>query len=218
MGDATARKVNRESGIFDKDEAATGEVILPFPAASRAGIASRARHWRSTWVISSLQTLKTRGHYARYVELLPHEHRDAVLLGVAGVWLPMADAVAHYRACDALGLSRSEQVSLGLAVGERAQGTVLRTAVQMTPWTILPQMQRLWDRGADGGAVEVRKLGPKEAAVHVVGCDVLGVPYFRSALSGVVQGVAQLFCSRAYVHEVTEPGARASARLRIQWA
>ena len=202
-------------------DAPRGDVFLPLPPGRAA---SRARHWRSTWVISSLQTLKERGYYPRYLGYLPSEHRSAVLLVVAGVWLPMADAVAHYRACDRLGLSRSEQVSMGLAVGERAQGTVLRTAVRMatgagvTPWTILPQMQRLWDRGADGGGVEVRKVGPKEAVVEVVGCGVLDVPYFRSALGGVIQGIVQLFCRRAYVHDLTDRSSRSSARLRLQWA
>lgn len=194
------------------------------PSTGEFAAARIARHWRSTWLISSIQTLRARGHYDAYVRLLPHEHREAILFAVAGVWLPTGLARVHYEACEALDLPHGEQIAMGRAVGERAQGTVLQTAVKMatgagvTPWTILPQLQRLWDRGADGGVCTTRKLGPKEALIETVGCELFDVPYFRCAFGGVVAGIVQLFCRRTYVHDATRAEQHSACALRLQWA
>jgi hypothetical protein len=196
------------------------EAVLDFKV-PRA-LVQPATRWRSTWIIASIQTLKERGHYARYEGLLAPPHRDAVLLSVAGVWLPMPVALAHYAACDALGLVDDEVRAMARRSAERAQGTVLDTAVRLargagvSPWTIFPHMQRLWERGADGGAAAVYKLGPKESVVHTVGCTLFDVRYFRLAFAGVVLGVVRLFCTQAYVHDVTAPGHHECA-LRFQW-
>lgn len=198
------------------------EVVLPFPVA-RAKIPT-TMNWRSTWVVSSIQSLKARGHFDKYSKLLGTTHRDAILLAVAGMWLPIAVARAHYEACDALGLPRSEQVEMGLAVGERAQGTLLRTATRVvtgsgvTPWTVVPQLQRLWERGADGGGTSVLKVGPKEAIVETIGCELFDVPYFRHAYAGVILGIVKLLCKRAYAHDETAPLAQGECALRLQWA
>ena len=196
-------------------------VFLPFPV--EQGRITPAAHWRSTWVVASLQTLRELGHFARYERHLPAVHRDAVLLAVAGVWLPMPVARAHYEACQALGLDEGAVLAMGLRSGERAQGTVLKTAVRMargvgaSPWTVFPQLNRLWERGADGGAAAVYEVGPKEAVVHTVGCELFDVPYFRLAFAGVMRGVVQLFSSRAYLHDVTAPAWRGECALRVQW-
>jgi len=179
--------------------------------------------WRSTWVVSSIQTLRHRGLFDRYAALLPAAHRDAILMCVAGTWLPVAVARAHYEACQALGLARAEQIANGMAVGERAQGTVLGTVARaatgagVTPWTIVPQMQRLWERGADGGANCVTRAGPKEGTIETIGCELFDVPYFRAAFGGVVLGVVRLFARDAYVHDDTPAHARGESVLRIQW-
>ncbi len=183
-----------------------------------------ARNYRTTWIVSSLQTLKAHGFYDRYVKLLPREHHDAVLLAVAGMWMPMAVARAHYDACDQLGLTAEEQLQMGMGVGRRAQGTILATAVAMakasgvTPWTVLPQYHRLFRRGADGGALAVWKLGPKEARIEIVGCELFDVTYFRAAFRGVLLDIASLFCATAYIHDQTRIPPRGTAVFRFQWA
>src|SRR5439155_12473049 len=99
------------------------------------------------------------GHFDRYIARVPAEMKSEILDAVAGVWMPMPIARAHYVACDQLGLTTDEQIGMGSSVGERAQGSVLSTAVRaargagVTPWTIFPHFQRLWLRGAKGGAV-----------------------------------------------------------------
>lgn len=197
------------------------EVIVPFEP-SRELIAP-ATAYRSTWLLSSLQALKDRGHSDEYFRVLPTEQHEPIRSLVAGVWLPLDIARAHYLACDALQLGVQEQIALGRAVSDKAQGSMLGTVVRMakaagvTPWTVLPQYGKLYQRGVQGGAVAVFKLGPKEARIEVVGCELFDIPYFRTAFRGVLQGIAGLFCRTSFIHDVptTEPG---TATYRFQWA
>jgi hypothetical protein len=197
------------------------EAILTLPAA-RSEIRP-VTQFRSTWLVSSLQSLRARNHYDAYVRELPKELHADILPCVAGVWLPVRLARAHYEACDRLWLSVEEQVAMGTAVGERAQTSLLSTVVRtakgagVTPWTLLQQFDRLWKRGAEGGAVAVFRLGPKEARAEFVSCELFDVPYFRHAFRGVLLGIASMFCEKAYIHELPKR-AEHGVQLRIQWA
>jgi hypothetical protein len=91
-----------------------GEPILHLPG-SRKSIPNTTA-FRSTWVVSSLESLRSGGHWDRYLEKLV-DHHGEVLSCVAGVWLPIGVARAHYRACDALGLSSEEVTALGQGPG-----------------------------------------------------------------------------------------------------
>jgi hypothetical protein len=195
------------------------ETILAFPA-PREEI-EPATLFRSTWVVSSLQSLRERGHFARYDELLTTQ-RAEILECVAGTWLSMETAHAHYTACDGLNLPIEEQLAMGRAVGARAQGTILQTTVKaargagVTPWTILPQFDRLWRRGANGGGISVVKTGPKEARVEILGCTLFDVFYFRNAFRGVLLGIGDMFCRSPFVHDMARrtPG---EAAFQLQW-
>ena len=198
------------------------ETLVPLPA-PRAQIPSATR-FRSTWIVSSLDSLREAGHFDRYLIKLGFQHRDVLLETVAGAWLPMATARAHYDACDRLELSLDQQLEMGRAVGKRTQASLLSTVVKaargvgITPWAILPQIPRLWMRGIDGGGgASVHRLGPKEARVELVGCELLDVQYFRNAIRGVLLGSSTLFCERAYVHDVV-PRRAGDVAFRLQWA
>jgi hypothetical protein len=198
------------------------ETLVPLPA-PRAQIASATR-FRSTWIVSSLDALREAGHFDRYLIKLGFENRDAILETVAGAWLPMATARAHYDACDRLGLTSEQQLAMGRAVGKRTQASIMSTVVKaargigITPWAILPQMPRLWMRGVDGGsAAAIHRLGPKEARVEFVACELLDVQYFRNAIRGVLLGSSTLFCERGYVHELPQRRA-GDVAFRLQWA
>lgn len=194
--------------------------VVPFTKPlAKLGLASELR---STLILSSLESLRTGGLMDRYHGLLAPSYAGAIDHLVAGVWLPMEVAVAHYDACERLGLTLEEQLQLGAAVSERVHGSflmLLRAArkVGATPWTALSKTAHMYDRlFQGGGGVGVRKLGPKEARLDLVGVPALDVPYFRHALRGVVEAGASLFCSRCYVRELRRPGL-ASASLRISW-
>jgi hypothetical protein len=196
-----------------------GEPVLALPPRNEIAPATA---FRTTWVVSSLQSLRARGHFEAYFAELPERYRGTILESVVGVWLPMDAARAHYDACERLRLSVEEQLAMGAAVGERAQGTLLSTVVKsaqgvgVTPWTVLPHFDRLWRRGCNGGAVAVYRVGPKEARTEFVGCSLFDVAYFRHAFRGVIHGVASLFCEKVYVHELPKR-ATGGAQFRFQW-
>ncbi len=183
-----------------------------------------ANEVRSTLVLASMQALRGHGSFDRYVELLGAADRDRLLTMVAGVWIPMNLALAHYTACDALTFPLSEEVAMGHDVGARVQGSLLGIVVRAakgagaTPWTPLGYLDRLWDRVfAGGGGVRLVKLGPKEARVDLIGLPLLNVPYFRHAYRGTFHAGIELLCRKAYVHEVRAPEAPASASFRMSW-
>ena len=197
------------------------EAIVPFQPARE--LIAPATMYRSTWLLSSLQTLRERGHGDAYFAALPAARHQPIRELVAGVWIPLSLARAHYVACESLRLGVQEQIALGRSVSDKAQGSMLATVVRMakasgvTPWTVLPQYGRLYQRGVQGGALAVFKIGPKEARIEVVGCDLFDIPYFRTAFRGVLQGIAGLFCRTSFIHDVPtrESG---TATYRFQWA
>jgi hypothetical protein len=159
------------------------------------------------------------------VTKLDAAHKDAILSVCAGVWLPMSVAMAHYRACDALGLPISEQVALGRSVGDRVQGTFLGTVLRAakgvgaTPWAALENVDRLWDRTFQGGGgATLVRMGPKEAISELIGLPALAVPYFRHAYRGAYLAAIELFCSKGYVLEVPKDRVLTSATFRLSWA
>ena len=181
-------------------------------------------HARSTIVLGSIASLRHAGHFDRYAAALAPEHRDQLLHAVAGTWIPVEVARSHYGACEALGLSPDEEVGLGRSIfertGETMFGTILRLAkgAGVTPWTLLPHLQRFWERGYDGGGLRVTRIGPKEARVELTQCSLVEVRYFRNAARGLLGAVLQLFCTRAYLQEVAGARQRGILVVRAQWA
>jgi hypothetical protein len=194
------------------------DVILAFPAEP---VATRAV--RSTVILGSITTLREVGHYDAWYAALEPAHRDTLVQAVAGVWLPLEAALAYYRACDSLGLSSDTVGKLGGATFVRIQGTLLGTVLRManvtgvTPWTILPQLQRFWDRAYQGGAIQVLGMGPKDALLTVTRCHLAESHYFRNALRGLTASVIALFCQKVYVHEVARKRVEGTVSLRAQW-
>lgn len=208
--------------IGARTQAAGEEIHLPF-AAPRATIRD-ATHFRSTWLTASQASVRERGYGERYAELLPPKHKEQLLGIIAGVWMPMEVAWAHYATCDRLELSTAELVDIGLGATRRANATALSFAVRVargagvTPWTILAQLQRIWDRTCmGGGGVAVWKLGPKEARLEVVGFPLAELRYNRITFRGIVGATVELFCEKLYVKEIPELCDRRSLGFRLSW-
>jgi hypothetical protein len=180
--------------------------------------------FKSTWLSASLDTLRARGHFARYLELLPSEHHDPILRSIAGVWLPTEICYAHYRACDALGLTVAEQLMMGRGVLDRMQKTIFSLAFRVakeagvTPWTMLKVLPAEFEREWRGGACGIFKIGPKDARIEMIGFPCAAIPYARIALRGVAIGLAELVCRRAYVSDVRELCNDTTIAYRIAWA
>jgi hypothetical protein len=199
------------------------EIVLPFPSPVESlGMATEVR---STLIASSIESIRRRGAYDRYTKLLAQDHREAILTSVAGQWLPMASGLAHYRACEALGFTVEQQLSIGAEVSHKVHDTFLGVVVKMaknagvTPWTLLPKGNQLYSRLMNGGGgTQITRLGPKEARAELAGIPLLEVPYFRNAIRGLYQAGLSLFCTRAYVNEITRRGSPSYIALRVAWA
>ena len=86
----------------------------------------------------------------------------------------------------------------------------------MTPWTVLGQVRKLWDRTWRGGDLAIDKLGPKDAELEFVGWPLASSPYVRHAMRGVCEGMLALFCQKVYVREVPK-NRKSAVTYRIGW-
>lgn len=199
-----------------------GEVVVPFRVPRET--VRPTTEFKSTWLTASLDTLRARGHFARYLELLPREYHEPVLGSIAGVWIPAEVCYAHYRACDGLQLSVQEQLAIGRGVLDRLQKTIFSLAfriareVGVTPWTVLKTFPAEFERQWRGGACGIFQVGPKDARIELIGFPVAEIPYARIALRGMAIGLCELVCTRAYVQDVRELCTATTIGYRVAWA
>jgi hypothetical protein len=203
------------------DRNATGEevvVALPVPR-ERVRFPKSVR---STLIASSLRSIRERGRFDDYRRHLEAPWREIPEVAIAGAWLPLDAGLAHYRACDALGFTLAEQHDIGREVGDRIHGTFLGSMIRgaknvgVTPWIVLAQARKLYERLYDGGAVSVIRVGPKDARMEMVGNPSVDIPYFRHAMRGLWQVAVEFFCTKAYVNETGR--GPAFYKVRIAWA
>lgn len=197
-----------------------GELILDYPKLLEPVTAIR-----STLLTSSLSSLRTRGLFERYDALQTSPHRHKILNLIAGEWLPLEVALAHYEACDALGLSESEQFAIGKDVSRRIHETFLSLVVKVargvgvTPWILLPRGNSMNCRLSRGGGIRIWKLGPKSVRIELARMPQLAVPYVRNGLVGLYAAAVELLAenvtARIVKSESLEP-ARLLV-LRIDW-
>ena len=175
---------------------------------------------RSTLLSASVLVLRERAMWDQYWAQLGDEDRPKIDGLVAGTWLPIELAVAHYRACDRIGLDPRQVSDNGLAVGRRIQGTMLQTAVRLAtgsnPWVGLSLFPRLWKRVFIGGSVAIWKIGPKDARVEVSAMPLSEIPYFRHSYQGLVLEAFGLFATHVYLREVPTR-ARGRVILKAAW-
>ncbi len=199
------------------------EVLVPFPGGRREAVPPTQR-FRSTWLSSSLRSLRERNLFDAYLTHLPLKHHDAILNSIVGVWLPIEVAIAHYNACDALRLSNADAITIGREAANRVHGTVLATFVRLakgagvTPWTVLVRLQELWGRIWLGGGVKVVKLGPKEARIEIAAWPCASSSYCRAAMRGVIPAVSDLFCQKSYASEIVPLQTKTSLGYLLSWA
>jgi hypothetical protein len=180
---------------------------------------------RSTLITSSQASLRTRGLFGRYEALLSASHRHKLLNLVAGEWLLLDVAFAHYQACDALGLSVDEQVSIGkevsLRVCETFLGLVVKAArgVGMTPWLLLSKGSTMHSRLCIGGGLRVMKLGPKSARIELARMPHLTLAYVRHGVLGLYVGGVELLAGGVTARIVKSESAEPTRMmvLRIDW-
>jgi hypothetical protein len=189
------------------------------------GAVTPATQIRSTLLAASVLSLRSRGHFDRYLAHLPKESHEPVLQSVPGAWVPIAVGIAHYRAAEALGLTMEEQLEVGRGVADRIQNGLLGTLVRLaktagvTPWMGLEYFPRLWQRTIMGGGCAVYRLGPKEARVECHGIPELAeLGYFRNGFRGMFASSGQLFCQKVYVTDLAAFTLRRRIGFRVSWA
>lgn len=209
------------SGDLDLVSDAVGAVITEFPAPL-----SPTFEVRSTLITSSLASLRAQGFFERYERAQRTPHRDTILHCVAGEWLPIEVAAAHYSVCEGLGLSRKEQIAIGKDVSKRIHDTFLRLVAQVargvgvTPWTLLAKNNTLRTRLMKGGGIRVTRVGRNAARIELAQITLFEIPYFMNAVLGVYQAGIELLAANVSVRvlraESSQPG-RLTV-LRIEWA
>lgn len=183
-----------------------------------------ARHFRSTWITASQATIRSRGLGPKYEQALDPQRREEILTVVAGMWLPMDLARAHYAACDTLNLPEDDLIEIGRLAMRKAHATTLSFITRLaknagvTPWAVFPQVPRILAQTMDGGAMAVLKLGPKDARVDVLGYPLAELRYNRVTMRGILQGAIELFCRKAYSRELPELCDRHSLGVHLSWA
>src|ERR1044071_2433884 len=105
----------RAGEVLSEHESASGPVVTQV---------------RGALIVSSLQTLRELDFMDRYLGHLARVHHDEVLLALASSWLPASLALAHYGACDAMGLSDRDLDAIGQHVSQRIMGTFLGTLLR----------------------------------------------------------------------------------------
>ena len=173
-------------------------------------------------VCSGLVELRARGLFDAYLRVLDPAAAPLLLEAVAGTWLPLTVATAHFVACDAV-VSNTAAFEIGGASFRRVQQSALATVAKLatgagaTPWTVLASYGRLWSRIFDGGTVRVTKVGPKEALMDHKDVPLAALAYFRHALRGANDGGLRLFASTVFVRELTQHTTPTSVRYRAAW-
>jgi len=198
------------------------EAFLPLP---EPPLIQAATHVRSTLIMASIKMLRDEGLYEEYQQKLSGEYRDAILSVTSPCWLPISAGLAHYGACNDLELPATRVADLGRRTSTRSKGTFLGVAlnvargVGVTPWTVLGQSRRIWERGFTGGALGVYKLSEYDARVEIVAWPCARIEYCRHAFRGIAHGVCLLLSKMANVREVppTSPIGD-SVSYRINWS
>jgi hypothetical protein len=200
------------------------EIIVPFPGGTSRNNVPVTTQFRTTWLSSSMRALRDRGLYDRYLSHLSPAHRETILSIVVGTWLPIDVAVAHYDACDQLGLTENDLLTIGAEVSKHAQGTVLSVAVTVakgagvTPWTVITRYPAIWNRTWVGGGCSVLKLGPKDARLEMGGWPCARTTYCRTAMRGVLCGLVETFSTKAYVAEIPSMCTGLTLGYEVRWA
>jgi hypothetical protein len=200
----------------------SGEAILLLPGPRNSVPA--ATHFRSTWIVASLDSLRINGHLERYRKNLRAYHEE-LFSCIAGEWLPMSVARAHFEACDALELSPREMNAMvrgGRQVRQAWFANLIaaaRKARESGPdanWDVLSQLDRMWRRTANGGATAVYRLGEHKAQIDYVGCDLFDIPYYRASTGTVLLFLGSHLRDSVTVEFIGQP-TKGEASYLMQW-
>jgi hypothetical protein len=196
------------------------EIFVPF---EHKGVAPLATAVRSTLIVSSMQTLRSHGHFDAYVSRIDPTKREEILSLIAGTWAPISLGEAHYSACGRLGLDDKTIDSYGCEVAERSNRSVFSLVLKLsrqtgvTPWTAFQRAHRLRELTWQGSDLSIYRLGPKEARFDWIGIPYACHPYYVVSFGGFLRGLTSLFASAVYTRIFPKGCSATSISYRISW-
>jgi hypothetical protein len=197
----------------------TGEPLYALPANLRPLEAVRGSILFLDWT-----WLRTHGHYDAYAERIEAPYRDALLGATTSDWVGLEPMLAHYRALDAIKLSRQDAFDVGRLVGERLHGALLATILRLagglgaTPWLALGQAHKMWGRTWRGGGIAVHRLHERAARAESIGNPCAVSPFHRVSFSGAFAIGLSSLCKASRIEEIDEARTRDSFALNVEWA
>ena len=162
-------------------------VFLPFSKSP----AEPVTEVRSTLLLAGIQSVRARGLYPQYSDVIAPEMRERIVGLAGGIWVPVELAVAHYSALDRLDIDRLTIEALGAEVAERAWKHILAPVLARAkrigpkPWESLSHAQETVKLNWRGGDVQITKEGETQALYEWAGqpCAKPGTSSLRSAAS-----------------------------------
>ncbi len=194
-------------------------VALTLPR-ERVPLATRVR---GSVLLSSVTALRARGYGTAYLDLLDPRHHAAMMSPVPDAWLPIDLAVAHYDACERLGLAPHVIDEIGAESGRFQNRTFLSVLAAisresgMTPWGALANANTLGARTWTGSSFSVVKLGPKEARLEWIQQPMARYPYFRRAFGAFTSAICGHFAQAFYTRELPAVAPATEAVYRLSW-
>ena len=199
------------------------EILIPFPATLAAEPSTT--HCRGMLLVASFNAIKSHGHHERYLVALPAQYVTPITTAIASEWIPIDVVLAHYRACEALGLSAEETLSIGGAVVMSLQrtfiGGVLKKATVeagVSPLFGLQKFASVYYRTMKGGGARAVRIGPKDVRLDFVGQPLSAVQYFRLSYRGFLQAGCAFFARRVVVAELARYLSATTCTYRVAWA
>jgi hypothetical protein len=163
------------------------------------------------------------GWEKRYFEALPAARHDEMRGLTPGIWLSIEVGLVHYTACENMGLTVDEMKAMGESVSVRTQKTFVGTLGSVaagagaTPWHVFKSSHRIWGRIFTGGDHIVYKAGPKDLDTVCMGCPLLHLRYFRTAIGAYYAALARLVSASVHWQELPEFRRDDAIGLRLSW-
>jgi hypothetical protein len=182
-----------------------------------------ATHVRGTVILSSLRGLRSRGYERRYLDELDDATHATVASLTAATWLPIDFAMAHYQACDRLGLDKATIEAMGEEAGRFINQTVLTVVAKlsresgMTPWFALSHAPKLMGRTWRGSSMAVWQCGPKDARIEWIQQPLSALPYFRIALRPFLGTIVGMFAEKHFMRELPRRSNDREVSFRASW-
>jgi hypothetical protein len=197
------------------------EVIVPLSGPRNA--IPDATHVRGTVLIASQRAMKARNVWDAYQAAIEPRFREELSIVLASTWVPMDVAVAHYQACERLGFDPSVIQEIGRETGRIIYSATIAVVMKLsnqfgtTPLAILRNLDRFRVRTWQGGAFEVKQLGPKEAELLWFGQPCGAVYYFREGFGAFLCGTFEPLCRTSYYRLMPPPPGSRAIAYRLSW-